>query len=263
MPSMTEQVFALLVLALPVASIAWTVTHEELLQEFRDFCTARSKSGGVVTRKFFYVFTCEYCFSQYVVLVTLAATGYRLLWPDWRGVVVAGFALVWLANLYMSLFGRLRLDIKHERGISPPTSRRSRSRRPGLVRHVRPARRAFAGPPESEKHARPNSNLRPRLRKRSPAGSGVERNLIVTRKPFDHDESSLCAHRRARARHGACARSVDEGAVRHVRAFSRFPRLQFQSTSCSQFCSFSQGTQSCVRRNRKRDRDLDRQNDRA
>jgi len=29
--------------------------------------------------------------------------------------VVAGFALVWLANLYMGLFGRLRLDIKKER----------------------------------------------------------------------------------------------------------------------------------------------------
>jgi len=115
MPSMTEQVFALLVLALPVASIAWTVTHEELLREFRDHCAARSRSGGLATRKFFYVFTCEYCFSHYVALVALATTGYRLLWPDWRGVVVAGFALVWIGNLYMSLFGRLRLDIKHER----------------------------------------------------------------------------------------------------------------------------------------------------
>lgn len=34
---------------------------------------------------------------------------------DWRGNVLAGFSLVWIANVYMSLFGRLRLDIKHER----------------------------------------------------------------------------------------------------------------------------------------------------
>jgi hypothetical protein len=32
----------------------------------------------------------------------------------WRGYLVAWFALVWLANVYMSLFNRLRLDIKHE-----------------------------------------------------------------------------------------------------------------------------------------------------
>jgi hypothetical protein len=42
-------------------------------------------------------------------------TGYRLLIPDWRGAFVAWFTLVWVANVYMSLFGRLRLDIKRER----------------------------------------------------------------------------------------------------------------------------------------------------
>jgi hypothetical protein len=116
MPGPTDQLFALLILAIPVASIAWTVTHEEILREFRELCAARSTSSArLLARKFFYVFTCEYCFSHYVTLVVLAATGYRLLWPDWRGFVVAGFALVWIANLYMSLFGRLRLDIKHER----------------------------------------------------------------------------------------------------------------------------------------------------
>ena len=42
-------------------------------------------------------------------------TGYRLLVPGWRGAVLAWFTLVWVANVYMSLFGRLRLDIKRER----------------------------------------------------------------------------------------------------------------------------------------------------
>jgi serine/threonine protein kinase len=32
-----------------------------------------------------------------------------------RGFFVAGFSLVWVANVYMSLFGRLRLDIREER----------------------------------------------------------------------------------------------------------------------------------------------------
>ena len=32
----------------------------------------------------------------------------------WRGYMVSWFALVWVANVYMSAFNRLRLEIKHE-----------------------------------------------------------------------------------------------------------------------------------------------------
>jgi hypothetical protein len=66
-------------------------------------------------RKFFYMLTCEYCFSHYVTIAFLALTGFRMLLPDWRGVLIGGFALVWVANIYMSIFGRLRLVIKKER----------------------------------------------------------------------------------------------------------------------------------------------------
>jgi hypothetical protein len=69
----------------------------------------------MLSRKFFYVFTCEYCFSHYVTTVVLYVTGYKLLFDDWRGFFVAGFSLVWVANVYMSLFGRLRLEIREER----------------------------------------------------------------------------------------------------------------------------------------------------
>ena len=65
----------LLILALPVAAIAWTVTHEELFREFHDYCLDRSqKAGSVPVRKFFYLFTCEYCFSHYVSAAVLLAT---------------------------------------------------------------------------------------------------------------------------------------------------------------------------------------------
>jgi hypothetical protein len=110
------QLVWLMVLALPIASVAWTVTHEEVFRELRERCEAASRaSRSLVARKFFYLFTCEYCFSHWVTMVALAFTGYRLLLDDWRGIVVAFFSLVAIANLYMSLFGRLRVDIKHER----------------------------------------------------------------------------------------------------------------------------------------------------
>ena len=114
--SLTEQIAYLFVLALPIASVAWTVTHEEVFREPREWCVRQSeRCPGLYARKFFYLFTCEYCFSHYVTAVFLFFTRFTLLLPGWRGYVIAGFALVWIANTYMSLFGRLRLDIKHER----------------------------------------------------------------------------------------------------------------------------------------------------
>jgi hypothetical protein len=39
---------------------------------------------------------------------------YQLLYAGWRGYVIAWFAVVWIANVYMGVFNLLRLDIKHE-----------------------------------------------------------------------------------------------------------------------------------------------------
>lgn len=110
------QVVFLFILALPIASVAWTITHEEVVREFRDYCLAESHACRCLyQRKFFYLFTCEYCFSHYVTVVFLVITRYKLLFPDWRGYLIAGFSLVWMANVYMSLYGRIRLDLRRER----------------------------------------------------------------------------------------------------------------------------------------------------
>ena len=110
------QIVWLFVLAIPIACVAWTVTHEEVFREPREYCSDKSqRCARLYQRKFFYLFTCEYCFSHYVSVFFLAITRYKLLYQDWRGYLIAGFALVWIANQYMSLFGRLRLDIKRER----------------------------------------------------------------------------------------------------------------------------------------------------
>jgi len=114
--SISLQVLSLFILALPIASIAWTVTQEEVFRELREICVDKSKtSKQIYQRKFFYLFTCEYCFSHYVTAFFLILTRYKLLFPDWRGYLVAGFSLVWVANVYMGLFGRIRLDLKKER----------------------------------------------------------------------------------------------------------------------------------------------------
>ena len=116
MPGLLEQFGWLALLAVPVASVAWTVTHEEIFREPREYCVRRSKRARRwYVRKLFYVPTCEYCFSHYVALVAVLGTGFQLLLPDWRGTILAIFGVVWIANLYMSVFVRLRLEIKIER----------------------------------------------------------------------------------------------------------------------------------------------------
>lgn len=114
--NMSLQVLSLFIIALPIASLSWTITHEEVLREFRELCVAESKTQRhLYLRKFFYLFTCEFCLSHYVAVVFLIVTRYKLLFTDWRGYLIAGFSLVWVANVYMGLFGRIRLDLRKER----------------------------------------------------------------------------------------------------------------------------------------------------
>ena len=114
--NLLTQIVWLFILAIPIACVAWTVTHEEVFREPREYCVKRSQNdNAILKRKFFYLFTCEYCFSHYVTILFVLLTNYKLLLEDWRGYVIAGFSLVWVANLYMSIFGRIRIDIKKEK----------------------------------------------------------------------------------------------------------------------------------------------------
>lgn len=114
--TIATQILWLFLLAIPIACVAWTVTHEEVFREPREYCVQRSLKGKtLLERKFFYLFTCEYCFSHYVTIFFIFFTGYKLLLLDWRGYLIAEFALVWIANVYMSLFFFIRQDILKEK----------------------------------------------------------------------------------------------------------------------------------------------------
>jgi hypothetical protein len=114
--SVSEQIIWLFVLPIPISCVAWTVTHEEVFKEVHEYCVKRSKQGKTIwERKFFYLFTCEYCFSHYVTIFFLLLTGYKLIVDNWSGYLISFFAVVWIANIYMSLFAFLRQAIKKEK----------------------------------------------------------------------------------------------------------------------------------------------------
>lgn len=107
------------ILAITVACISWTATKEEVFKEIRAFCVNKSHScTKIYQRKFFYLFTCEYCFSHYVTILILLITKQQLLYTDWRGFFLAGFSIVWVANIYMSLYNLLRIDLKKQKLIT-------------------------------------------------------------------------------------------------------------------------------------------------
>ena len=113
------QIIWLFILGLPVACISWTVTHEEIFSEWRNYCVECSQNCNQLwKRKFFYLFTCEYCFSFYVTALFLFITNYQLLLSGWRGYLIAEFSLMWVANVYMSIFLQIRSGIKKEKIIT-------------------------------------------------------------------------------------------------------------------------------------------------
>lgn len=118
-----EHTFSFLILAMVVACIAWTVTKEEIFRESREYCVSKSKScNTILKRKFFYVFTCEYCFSHYVTALLLWITNYKLIYQNWIGYLIAGFTIIWVANVYMSLYNLIRIDLKKEKIIAEKES---------------------------------------------------------------------------------------------------------------------------------------------
>jgi len=116
------QIFWLVILSLAVASIAWTVTQEKIFEEWREAAKKHSEdASNILVRKFFYVWTCEYCFSHWVTILVLLITQFRLLFDDWRGFFLSFFVLPWIANQWMSLYRMLRVDIKHENALAEKT----------------------------------------------------------------------------------------------------------------------------------------------
>ena len=49
--TLLEQLGWLALLAMPVACIAWTITHEELFREAREWCAHRSRKSRTLLRR--------------------------------------------------------------------------------------------------------------------------------------------------------------------------------------------------------------------
>lgn len=122
-------------LAAPVAIIVRACTTEEICKEPREYCSRqhefyqqRSRNGphasfgrralGFALQKLFYIPTCEYCLSFWITLPVVLIADYRMFFQDWRGMVLACFVVMGVANVYLALFSNLRVDSRKDRAIA-------------------------------------------------------------------------------------------------------------------------------------------------
>jgi hypothetical protein len=114
-----QMIFALL-LAIPVASIVWTFTQEEVFKEVRDSLKAYQKrhADSFWRQKLAYLPTCPYCLSHYVAAVFIAVFNFHMLADDWRGYVVSLFTLVLVTNLYVSLYNLVRVALRRQKALA-------------------------------------------------------------------------------------------------------------------------------------------------
>src|SRR5665213_3346863 len=116
------QVLSLFIIALPIASIAWTIAHEEVVRELRDICLRKSKTcKRIYECTFFYLFTCEYCFSRYVTAAFLISH---------LQASFSGLARISHRRLYLGLGGeRLHEPLRQDSTRSEERARRNQHRR--------------------------------------------------------------------------------------------------------------------------------------
>ncbi len=110
-----------------VAILVRAFTQEELFAETRRWLSrhAEEERHPLVLRKLAFMPTCDYCLSFWVTLVLLVGVfDCRLAFADWRGYLVSVFTTMAVANVYLSAFSWLRVDLRKERASAEQVERR-------------------------------------------------------------------------------------------------------------------------------------------
>ena len=109
-----EQLVRGLLLAIPIACLAWTITQEEVFHELRESLKAYQErhKDSFWRRKLAYLPTCPYCFSHYLAALFVWLFQFKMLADDWRGYAVSLFSLVLWANVYLTAYQWLRASLR-------------------------------------------------------------------------------------------------------------------------------------------------------
>ena len=129
-------------LALSIGVISWIIAKEEIFRPIRDPCKKFTEGeyfflkkihspwyyyvpftpliiAEAICRKLAYIPTCEFCTSVWVTAFFLwKVTSLRIGEGYYPALLVTEFALVGLANLFMNLYSRIRVEITKDKTIT-------------------------------------------------------------------------------------------------------------------------------------------------
>jgi hypothetical protein len=150
---MMAQVVWGLIIAFPVAICSWTIAKEEVFAWLRWLCHKALDWGdrhglcGKIAAKPFYMPTCEFCTSFWVTFFFVdVVTPFRMLTTGWKGWMVGEFFVMAWANVYMSIYSRIRVEITKDKTITENINGGNSQRGPDLHgRGVQPKERDRVG----------------------------------------------------------------------------------------------------------------------
>ena len=142
-----EDLIKVILHALPVACVAWTLTHEEIFRDLWESCgefakehkekldyLRRNRKTAVYSRrkalkhwlghKVCFLFTCEFCVSVWVTILLLLVSDFRVQYNGLLGFLVTGFGVVMAANLMMTRYQLWRVEIRKDRAVADKTQKK-------------------------------------------------------------------------------------------------------------------------------------------
>ena len=107
-----------LLLALPVACVSWTIVEAEITRDLREWLKGwacrqgRGATRAWLCRKLAYLPTCAYCSSHYVALAALALSPVHILNLGWQGLVLGWLSVVGVSTVYLTFYQLLRVLLR-------------------------------------------------------------------------------------------------------------------------------------------------------
>jgi len=122
-----------LILAIPTACVAWTISETEVFRDAREALARWAQARNVgdcrgwrkwIRCKLSYLPTCYYCTAHWVGLLFFACHPFALLSDGLRGAIIGYFTQIGLAVVYLSAFHVLRVQIRKSQAEANLTEKR-------------------------------------------------------------------------------------------------------------------------------------------
>jgi len=110
-----KELMMLAMLAIPAAFAAWTITQEEIFQDFREWLETACKDRCYVAKKLAFLPTCYFCTGTWTGFFFLMLCPMKFVSQGIQGYLLAWFTLAAIEQVYLTSFHILRVLLRWAR----------------------------------------------------------------------------------------------------------------------------------------------------